>query len=133
MKENKITIYTNDTCPFCKNVKELLNNNNIEFENILTKENQDEWTTVVTLTGMAQLPVVKYKDEYFTPGRDFQNAEQVIKIYNHFKKVPFDNVKISLERIKTLSYNINTAFGRLDQLLKKIETKINTDEHESTD
>ena len=37
-------------------------------------------------------------------------------------------------RIKTLNFHINTAFGRMDQLLRKIETKINTeDEHKSTD
>ena len=39
-----------------------------------------------------------------------------------------------VERIKTLNFHINTAFGRMDQLLRKIETKINTeDEHKSTD
>ena len=42
--------------------------------------------------------------------------------------------KQALERIKTLNSNINTAFGRLDQLLRTIETKLNTekDEHKST-
>ena len=35
--------------------------------------------------------------------------------------------------MKTFNYNINMAFGRLDQLLRQIETKINTDEHKSTD
>ena len=45
----------------------------------------------------------------------------------------FDLSKRTFERIKTLNYNINLAFGRLDQLLKQIETKIDTDEYESTD
>ena len=40
----------------------------------------------------------------------------------------------SIERIKSLNYSINIAFGRLDQLLRAIETKLNTkeDEHKST-
>ena len=44
----------------------------------------------------------------------------------------FSNERQALERVKTLNYNIVTAFGRLDQLLRQIETKLNTDEHEST-
>ena len=36
--------------------------------------------------------------------------------------------------MKTLNYNINMAFGKLDQMLRKIEDKLNTeeDEHKST-
>ena len=34
--------------------------------------------------------------------------------------------------LKTLNLNISMAFGRLDQLLRQIETKINKDEHKST-
>ena len=41
--------------------------------------------------------------------------------------------RITLEKVKTLSYSINMAFGRLDQLLRQIETKLNKeDEHKST-
>jgi hypothetical protein len=35
---------------------------------------------------------------------------------------------ITLEKIKTMNYNMGQAFGRLDQLLRQIETKINKDE-----
>ena len=31
-KENKITIYTSETCPYCKQIKEELNKKNIEFK-----------------------------------------------------------------------------------------------------
>jgi hypothetical protein len=37
------------------------------------------------------------------------------------------NEKITLEKIKTMNYNMGQAFGRLDQLLRQIETKINKD------
>ena len=49
-----------------------------------------------------------------------------------FKKSTYSDSRKTLERIKTLNFHINTAFGRLDQLLRKIETKINIDEHKST-
>jgi hypothetical protein len=35
------------------------------------------------------------------------------------------NEKITLEKIKTMNYNMGQAFGKLDQLLRQIEAKIN--------
>ena len=47
---------------------------------------------------------------------------------------PYEQSKRSFEGIKTLNYNIHQAFTRMDQLLRQIETKLNTkeDEHKST-
>jgi hypothetical protein len=39
----------------------------------------------------------------------------------------FSDSRITLEKIKTMNYNMGQAFGRLDQLLRQIETKINKD------
>ena len=57
----------------------------------------------------------------------------MINIIENFEESNYSESKQTLERIKTLNFNINQAFRRLDQLLRQIETKINTDEHESTD
>ena len=45
-----------------------------------------------------------------------------------FEKSNYSKEKITLERIKTLNYNINGAFSKLDQLLRKIETNTKKDE-----
>ena len=132
--KSKLEIYTNETCPYCKQIKEELTKNNIEFEDKLTSDFKDEYQSIVSLTGMPTVPTIKYANEYFLPGRDFQNPQQLTNSLETFEISKYDDSRRVLERVKTLNFHINTAFGRLDQLLRKIETKINKeDEHKSTD
>jgi len=130
----KIIIYTAATCGYCKTLKQELEKNNIEFENRITSEWKDEWHKIISLTGMPTTPTICYEDSYFIPARDFGNPQQLIQLLKNFKKSEFSESRQALEKIKTLNYSINTAFGRLDQLLRTIETKLNTekDEHKST-
>ena len=130
---DKIEIYTASTCGYCKTLKDELTKNNIEFEEKLTTDFKNEYQAIVNLTGLATTPTIKYEGEYFIPGRDYGNPQQLISLLEAFKPSKYDDSRRVLERIKTLNFHINTAFGRLDQLLRKIETKINTDEHKSTD
>jgi glutaredoxin len=130
---NKIEIYTNETCPYCKQIKEELTNKNIDFENKSTPDFAEEWQDVINLTGMPTVPTIKCNNEYFIPGRDFQSPQQLINLLETFKDSSFSETRKTLERMKTLNFHINTAFGRMDQLLRQIETKINKeDEHKST-
>ena len=131
--KSKIEIYTNETCPYCKQIKEELTKANIEFEERIASDNKKEWTEVGNITNMSTFPTIHYNGSYFIPSRDFTNPQQLIKILKNFE--PIDkSINTVLERTKTLNYNIATAFNRLDQLLKQIENKLNTneDEHEST-
>ena len=128
-----ITIYTNETCSYCKSVKKELQEHDIKYKEKLTKDYSKEYQQIVNLTGINTVPTVVINDEYYIPGRDFQNAQHILNIIETYSDNSFDLSRRTFERIKTLNYNINIAFGRLDQLLRKIETKINTDEHESTD
>jgi len=130
---DKIEIYTASTCGYCKTLKDELTKNNIEFDEKLTTDYKDEYQAIVNLTGLATTPTIKYKGEYFVPGRDYGNPQQLINILQSFQSSDYDDSRRVLERIKTLNFHINTAFGRLDQLLRQIETKLNTDEHKSTD
>ena len=132
----KIIIYTSETCPYCKQVKEELTKNEIKFENRLTKDFKDEWQNIVSLTGMAQVPTVLYKNNYFIAARDYANPPYLVNILKNFKPNNSPIQEQLLEKTKTLAYNIQTGFGRLDQLLRKIENKLNTeekDEHKSND
>ena len=121
MKKEKITIYTNEQCPYCKKIKEKLEENKIKFTNKLTADYKEEWETVISLTGMPTVPTIYYKDNYFIPGRDFQNEEHLLLIINDFKKSNFPIEQQNLEKIKTLNYNMSMAFQRTDQLLRQIE------------
>ena len=121
MKKDKIVIYTNEQCPYCKKIKEKLKENKIKFTNKLTADYKEEWETITGLTGMPTVPTIYYKDNYFIPGRDFQNENHLLLIVNDFKKSNFPVEQQNLEKIKTLNYNINMAFQRTDQLLRQIE------------
>ena len=129
----KITIYTQSTCGYCKQVKDELEKNNIEFEVKLINEFKEEWNKIKILTNMPTTPTVHYSNNYFVPGRDFGNPEMLINLLKEFKEPDFSLSRRNNEAIRTLNYNISMAFGRMDQLLRKIETKLNTDEHKSTD
>ena len=130
---NKIEIYTNNNCKYCQQLKDELSKNNIKFKEKLTSDFRDEYQQIVNLTGIPTTPTIKYEGEYFVPGRDYGNPQQLINLLETFKSSEYNDSRRVLERVKTLNFHINTAFGRLDQLLRKIETKINTDEHKSTD
>ena len=130
----KIIIYTNETCPYCKQVKEKLTEEKIKFEDRLTSEFKDEWQNIIDLTGMPTLPTIHYKNNYFVPNRDFGNPQGLINLLKEFKESELNLSYQNNEAIKTLSYNIIMAFNRMDQLLKQIEinTKKEEDEHKST-
>ena len=49
---NKIEIYTNENCNYCKQVKEEFGKNDIEFIEKLTSNFADEYQQIVNLTGM---------------------------------------------------------------------------------
>ena len=131
----EIIIYTNETCPYCKQIKEELIKNNIEFENRFTKDHEKQWNNIVDLTGMPTVPTIVYKNNYFIPGRDFNSPIQLVNILRSFNPSGNDIEVKLLERIKTLTFQIQTAFGRTDQLLRQIETKLNTEKNvdKSTD
>ena len=130
----KIEIYTNKNCPYCKRIKEELLKNKINFNNIDTIENKNEWQDIVSLTSMPTVPTIKINKEYLVAGRDFGNPENLINIIKSFKNSKYDYTRQTLERVKTLNHNMGQAFQRMDQLLRQIENKLNIkeDEHKST-
>ena len=131
----KIKIYTSKTCPYCKQVKEHLDENKIEYDEIITSENSSEWNDVTNIVGMATLPTINYKDEYFVASRDFPNPQVLINIIHGFEKNN-DYQKLLWERFKTLNYNISMVFNKLNDNINQVHNRLNKDnkdEHKSTD
>ena len=83
---NEIVIYTNEQCPYCKQVKEELDKNKIKYINKLTSEFKDEWREVADLTGVPQVPTLFFKNNYFAPGRDFGNQQHLVNLIKEFKE-----------------------------------------------
>ena len=125
----KIVVYTSETCPYCNTIKETLEKNDIKFTEKLISEYKEEWSDIGSLTNMSQTPTIIINNEYFVPGRDFFNPEHLINIIKEFKESKFDYSIRSFERIKSLNFNILTAFNRLDTTLKNIENKLNKEEN----
>ena len=51
----KIIVYTQGACGYCKTVKDELQKNNIKFEERLIDEWKKEWNDLAILTGIAML------------------------------------------------------------------------------
>ena len=133
MKE-KITIYTNKTCPYCDQVKEKLKESSIEFIEKDIVESKEEWESVYNLTVNPVTPTIKIGNEFLLPGRDFQHPQNLVDMIPNFKESKYDENRRVLELLKTLNFNIFTAFQRLQQSLMQIEnnTKKEENEHKST-
>tara|TARA_R100000781_G_scaffold75142_1_gene46762 strand:- start:29 stop:430 length:402 start_codon:yes stop_codon:yes gene_type:complete len=130
----KIKIYASKTCPYCKQVKEHLDENKIEYDEIITSENGDEWNDVTNIVGMGTLPTIHFMNEYFVAGRDFPNPQVLVNIIQSFKGNT-DYQKLLWERFKTLNYNISMIFNKINNNINQVHdtlNKNNTDEHEST-
>ena len=56
---DKIIIHTNESCPYCKQIKDELTNNNIEFENRFNSEFKDDWEKISIKFGVTALIVPK--------------------------------------------------------------------------
>ena len=130
----EIKIYTNETCNFCKELKTSLDEKDVKYTNINTSNNKEEWQKVVDITFIPTVPTVLYKDTYFVAGRDFNNAHHLISVLNNFNGFDYSDPRLLLERLRTLTFSMTMAFGRVDTLLKQIENKLNIkeDEHKST-
>ena len=125
--ENKIIIYTSETCGHCKNIKEALDKENIKFTEVKSNEKQEDWNKVSNLTGLSVLPTVVVNDSYLIPSRDFHTPEQLVAIINNTSPDDEDfstEVKL-IEGFKTLTHSINRGFGAILQELQKIKEQKN--------
>ena len=133
--KNKIEIYTNKTCPYCKAVKTALENDSIEFIEKDTTEFKEEWNKVANFTAIPTVPTIYYKNRYWVAGRDFNGAPNLINSLKNYEEPNHSIEELIYERIKTFHYQTSIAFSRTDGILKDIVESINKekDEHKSTD
>tara|TARA_R100000655_G_scaffold48190_1_gene85589 strand:- start:29 stop:433 length:405 start_codon:yes stop_codon:yes gene_type:complete len=133
MKE-KITIYTSETCPYCKTVKETLEKEKIKFKDKDIIKFKEEWQNVVALTNMPQIPTLFFNGEYHAPGRDYFSPEHLITLIKDSKTSNHSYEARCFQQMKTMNFHMSQAFNQLNVKLNEIENKLNTekDEHKST-
>jgi len=125
MKE--ITIYTSKTCGYCKKLKEFFNSKDIKFTEKNNEDYQSDWIKIQRLTGLSTWPTTVQGNNYYIPGRDYNNPEQLLSLLNNDHTEEFSVELRSEQAMKTLIYSINQGFGRLITEINKLK-----DEHKST-
>ena len=116
-------IYTNKCCGYCGTTKEKFDEEKVEFIEKDTNDFSNEWNEVARLTGLPTFPTIKFNGNYYIPGRDFQNPEQIveyIKNWNSENEIGQDiNVRL-LEAFKTLAFTLNRSLNRLQGDLQQL-------------
>tara|TARA_R100001463_G_scaffold938_1_gene4150 strand:- start:436 stop:810 length:375 start_codon:yes stop_codon:yes gene_type:complete len=121
----KITIYTNETCSFCKKVKEeLASDGGFIVDNRLTSEFTLEFRQLSNLLGMGTVPLVVFDGNYLLPARDFRDEKHLLAILNSIIKSDFSYDEMTYQRLITLNYNISVAFNKLENIISQIELKM---------
>ena len=130
--KKEIKIYTNESCDYCKTIKELLNKEKIDFSEKLVKDNQKDWQQIVRLTGLGTFPTIVIGNEYYIPGRDFGGPEQMVNFLKNYQPQEANlssDIRL-LESFKTMAFSINQGMSRIMQQLDELKNK--KDEHKST-
>ena len=119
----KVTIYISENCGYCGTMKEKFNEKEVRFTEKDTKEYNNEWNEVAKLTGLPTTPTIEFNGNYYIPGRDFQNPNQIvdyIKDWDSDNEIDQPNDVKLLEAFKTLTYTLNMSLGRLQGDLHRL-------------
>lgn len=77
-----IKVYTTESCRFCKQIKELLTKDGVEFTevNVNLDENVAEYTKIVEATDSDMVPMIRIGNEVLVPNVSFKSIEEAVKI-----------------------------------------------------
>ena len=123
-KLNEIIIYTQSTCPYCTNMKKAMDDEGIKYiEKEFTKFNE-EWNSVVETTNIPVFPTIKIGNDFLAARRDFQQVPQAIQriiIMADPKRATLSNEIRIIEGLKTLNYNMSSAFQQMNNQMKPLQ------------
>ena len=125
----KIKMYTQPNCLFCKNVKDTLTENEIEYKeiDISTTENREEWNLVTRISGLGLTPTITFNDQVWAPNRDFQDEKSLVQRLKYFLDNPLsppsDEEKFQI--LLNATKNLAMSLQNIHQLLANIHGKVN--------
>ena len=120
-------IYTNPTCHYCNKIKTALQEAGIEFTEVITTENLNEWNDLIRITGLGMTPTILYQEDIWLPNREFRTVEEIIARVKHFEENPMerlsleDNVKQTFNAVK----NISLLLNQMNQTIQTLQQKMN--------
>ena len=123
----KVTIYISKNCGYCTTIKEKFDEKEVKFTEKEISEHNGEWNEVSRLTGLPTTPTIEFNNNYYIPGRDFQNPDQIINYIKNWdvknESSQSNDVKL-LEAFKTLTFTLNMSLNRLQQSFSTLEQKV---------
>ncbi len=75
----KVTVYSTPTCPWCKKVKQFLDEHDVEYEDIDVSSDQEKAQAMIKLSGQMGVPVVDIDGE-ITVGYDEKTLKKLLKL-----------------------------------------------------
>jgi glutaredoxin len=83
---NKVTIYTMGNCPYCTELKELYDKENIEYRNvdIDLPENKEEVEKILESSKAEEVPIVRIDKQLFIPNVSFKTIVEAVELTKRF-------------------------------------------------
>ena len=75
---NKVEIYTTPSCEFCKQAKEYMKENEINYKDYDVKESAEKRQEMIEISGQMSVPVIVV-DEDMMVGFDADKLEEMVK------------------------------------------------------
>jgi glutaredoxin len=84
-----IKLYTFPECPFCQELKHLLNEDNIEYKdiNVNLPENKIEFDNISKITNSIEVPIIRIGKQLLIPNISFQSIPEACSIVKNFLQV----------------------------------------------
>ena len=81
-----VTIYSFPECPYCTALKEIYDNEGIEYRdvNITLDENQEEWNQISEVSKAEEVPVIKIGTQLLVPNISFRSIEEAGELTKKF-------------------------------------------------
>tara|TARA_R110002012_G_scaffold212790_1_gene383861 strand:- start:137 stop:412 length:276 start_codon:yes stop_codon:yes gene_type:complete len=83
---SEVLIYSQDSCPYCTELKGLLDNNGIPYRVKDIDKHEKEWDTISKHSGVDYVPTVLLLDKgngvgnVLAPDRDFDEIEECLQL-----------------------------------------------------
>lgn len=83
---SKVTIYTMNNCPYCSELKELYDKENIEYRNvdIDLPENKEEVDKILEASKAEEVPIVRIEKQLFIPNVSFKTIVEAVELTKRF-------------------------------------------------
>tara|TARA_R100001443_G_C3270877_1_gene158001 strand:+ start:72 stop:527 length:456 start_codon:yes stop_codon:yes gene_type:complete len=127
----KLKVYSQSHCKYCDNIKTILKENKLDFEEIEIDDNRDEWNELTRLIGVGMTPTIKFGEEVWVPSRDFRSPEELIKRIEYFKEYPIptaspeDKIEMIINATKNLAMSLNNMNMQISTIHQKVNQLTN--------